>query len=175
MSFHRILAGLDCSELSPRVFETALEIAQQNQAELFLFHCLTADIVVGPPSFAGDIGLSSHLVNQAYQSECIQLEQQTRRAQEFLQKYYKIAIQSGVKTQLDCLITEAGAGICRTAQTWNADLIVLGRRGRKGFAEALLGSVSNYVLHHAHCAVLIVQGSSIQGVDARSRKMAALI
>ncbi|MGJ3250153.1 MAG: universal stress protein [Elainellaceae cyanobacterium] len=175
MSFHRILAGLDCSELSPRVFETALEIAQQNQAELFLFHCLTADIVIGTPSFAGDIGLSPHLVNQAYQSEYIQLEQQTHRAQEFLQKYYEIAVRSGVKTQSDYLITEAGAGICRTAQAWNADLVVLGRRGRKGFAEALLGSVSNYALHHAHCAVLIVQGPSIQVADARSREIAALI
>jgi nucleotide-binding universal stress UspA family protein len=175
MSFHRILAGLDCSELSPRVFETALEVAQQNQAELFLFHCLTADIVMGPPSFTGDIGLSPHLVSQAYQSECIQLEQQTHRAQEFLQKYYEIAVQSGIKTQSDCLITEAGSGICRTAQAWNADLIVLGRRGRKGFAEALLGSVSNYVLHHAHCAVLIVQGTSLPVSDARSQEVAASI
>ncbi len=38
-----------------------------------------------------------------------------------------------------------------------ADLIVLGRRGRTGLAEALLGSVSNYVLHHAPCSVLVVQ------------------
>ncbi|MGJ3245505.1 MAG: universal stress protein [Elainellaceae cyanobacterium] len=175
MSFCRILAGLDGSELSQSVFETALEVAQQNQAEMLLFHCLTADVVIGPPLLTGDIGLSPHLVRQAYQSECIQLEQQTHRAQEFLQKYYEIAVQSGIKTQLDYLITEAGTGICRAAQTWNADLIVLGRRGRKGFAEALLGSVSNYVLHHAHCAVLIVQGTSIQVSDARSQEIAASI
>ncbi|MEO0350033.1 MAG: universal stress protein, partial [Cyanobacteria bacterium P01_A01_bin.15] len=41
---------------------------------------------------------------------------------------------------------------------WNADLIMMGRRGRSGFSELLLGSVSNYVMHHAPCSVLTVQG-----------------
>jgi hypothetical protein len=34
----------------------------------------------------------------------------------------------------------------------------MGRRGRTGISELLLGSVSNYVTHHATCSVLIVQG-----------------
>lgn len=47
--------------------------------------------------------------------------------------------------------------ICELARNWNADLIILGRRGRTGLSELLLGSVSNYVLHHAPCSVLTVQ------------------
>ncbi|NEO28803.1 MAG: universal stress protein, partial [Kamptonema sp. SIO4C4] len=35
--------------------------------------------------------------------------------------------------------------------------VIIGRRGRVGLSEILLGSVSNYVLHHAPCAVMVVQ------------------
>ncbi|CCQ49032.1 hypothetical protein CWATWH8502_2292 [Crocosphaera watsonii WH 8502] len=37
------------------------------------------------------------------------------------------------------------------------DVIVMGHRGISGLQEFFLGSVSNYVLHHAPCSVLIVQ------------------
>ena len=37
-----------------------------------------------------------------------------------------------------------------------ADLLVLGRRGFGGFARLMMGSVTDQVSRHAHCAVLIV-------------------
>jgi nucleotide-binding universal stress UspA family protein len=46
--------------------------------------------------------------------------------------------------------------IIEMAKEWNADLIVVGSHGR-GFWGRLLGSVSDGVVHHAPCSVLVVR------------------
>jgi nucleotide-binding universal stress UspA family protein len=40
----------------------------------------------------------------------------------------------------------------------DADLLVVGSRGHGSVADALLGSVGQYCVHHAHCPVLIMWG-----------------
>ncbi len=171
MSFQRILAGLDYSSLSQAVFEHALELAQVHQAKLLLFHCLTADMVTTPPPFSGELGLSPHLVNQAYQSHYISLEQQIRLTRHWLNQYYETARRQGIEVEFDHCIADPGQGLCQAAKAWNADLIVLGRRGRKGLTEILLGSVSNYVLHHADCAVLAIQAPKNNALSAENSKI----
>jgi nucleotide-binding universal stress UspA family protein len=157
MGFRKILAAIDHSPLCETVFEQALELAKANQASLMLYHCLTADTVLLSPPFAGELGLPPHYINQSYQSEMVRLEQQMQHTKSLLAHYCQLATAQGISTEWNYQTIEPGQGLCQMAQRWGADLVVLGRRGRKGLSEALLGSVSNYVLHHAPCAVLVIQ------------------
>jgi len=53
-----------------------------------------------------------------------------------------------------------GQALCAFAKEVEADAIVMGSRGRGGLKRALLGSVSDHVLRHAPCPVLVV-GSAV--------------
>ncbi len=48
------------------------------------------------------------------------------------------------------------------AAEWGADLIVIGSHGYGFWSRALLGSVSNSVVHHAPCSVLVVRTSAAE-------------
>jgi nucleotide-binding universal stress UspA family protein len=53
---------------------------------------------------------------------------------------------------------DAGDGIVAAADSEGADLIVIGSHGRSGVSRFFIGSVSDYVVRHAHCPVMVVRG-----------------
>jgi nucleotide-binding universal stress UspA family protein len=55
-------------------------------------------------------------------------------------------------------VVDAGPAEALLAAAGDAALVVVGSRGRGGFASLLLGSVSNQVAQHAPCPVVIVRG-----------------
>ena len=50
-----------------------------------------------------------------------------------------------------------GSAIVRVTERGGADLIVIGALGRSMVEEALVGSISRYVVGHAPCPVLVVK------------------
>ena len=48
-----------------------------------------------------------------------------------------------------------GEALCDAADELNADLIVMGTRGLGSVRRTLLGSVSDYLIHHAHVPVMV--------------------
>jgi nucleotide-binding universal stress UspA family protein len=58
-----------------------------------------------------------------------------------------------------------------TADKWQADLIVMGSRGRQGLTRLLLGSVSQKVLLEGKCSVLIVRNNPTTDFDTSWKRI----
>ncbi|MDY7021104.1 MAG: universal stress protein [Cyanobacteriota bacterium] len=170
MSYKRVLAALDHSSLGEDVFAEALEIAESQKAELLLIFCLDRWEKTMPPVEAAT-GMGLQPMMRMYPSttevEMLQATQQeietaTKQAETWLSEYQTKAKNKGVNAQYKSIPSRGNPGqqICETAEEWNADLTVVGRKGRTGLEEAFLGSVSNHVVHHAPCSVLVVQHES---------------
>jgi len=46
--------------------------------------------------------------------------------------------------------------ILKTAEIWEADLIVMGTHGRTGLLHLLVGSVAEYIVRHSKIPVMVV-------------------
>lgn len=56
------------------------------------------------------------------------------------------------------------------AETWPADMIVMGSHGRTGLKKFLMGSVSSAVLEHAPCSVIIVREPVVKEKSDEAQK-----
>ena len=54
-----------------------------------------------------------------------------------------------------------GTVLCERAEALNADVVVVGSRGRGAIRRMLLGSVSTYVVNNAPCPVLVVRAGAV--------------
>lgn len=69
----------------------------------------------------------------------------------------EVVERAGVTYRTRCELGHPVERIVAAACDEGADLIVLGRRGLSTFQSLRLGSVSEGVLHQAHCPVLVIQ------------------
>ena len=168
---NRILVAMDNSSSSQEVFDEAVSLAKATDANLMLLHVLSPlDEQYVDPLFLQPTILYPQLQgnNSKYAHDWEKLKQNRFN---WLRYLCEQATELGVKAEYSLNIGEASRMICDIARNWQADVIVLGRRGRRGSSELLMGSVSNYVLHHAHCSVLTVQGiaSEEEKVDRKQK------
>jgi nucleotide-binding universal stress UspA family protein len=66
------------------------------------------------------------------------------------------------QVEVERKLVEGDAADALERESKDADLVVVGSRGRSGIAEALLGSVSKHVIDHARCPVVVVKAPSSQ-------------
>ncbi|OBQ35694.1 MAG: universal stress protein, partial [Anabaena sp. MDT14b] len=155
--FNRILVAVDRSEMSIKVFEQALSLAKITSANLMLLHVLSQEEEGSPEALVfPNIDYYPGWNEQSFQLYQEHWEKFKNEGLQMLQSWSAQANKSGVNTEFTQNTGNPGRRICELAIDWNADLIMMGRRGRSGLTEFFLGSVSNYVLHHAPCSVQIV-------------------
>ena len=148
----KILIATDGSEYSRAAIEKCCEIAVKAENTAIKIVAVYHDYT--PP---GTFSLSV---------------QYRKYAEEFRHALHKLAeehaeealtiIQALLPTADTDLTTHVAVGaadkiIIETAQEWNADLIVVGSHGYGFWERTMIGSVSDSVIHHAPCSVLVVR------------------
>lgn len=83
-----------------------------------------------------------------------------QEAQEAVSSARQLLVSAGLQATGSVLSGNAKEVILEEARGWEADLIVVGSHGRRGFKRLLLGSVSETVAMNAHCSVVVVRSSA---------------
>jgi nucleotide-binding universal stress UspA family protein len=137
-----ILVATDGSREAELAVTTAADLAKSTASELHVVH-------------VGQMPLVYHPERHAYRAE---YEEHEQEAQQLLEaQVERIKGAGATVAQAHLRMGRADEEIVELAQSTEAGLIVMGSRGRGRLRRALLGSVSESVVRHAHCPVTIVR------------------
>ncbi|WP_330949294.1 universal stress protein [Virgibacillus sp. MG-45] len=141
----RILVAYDGSNLSKRALEEArLQATENPQVEIHLISVVTH---AGPST------------NKAIASSIMmELAEEIRPILSRIEKELK---EEGIKVISEVMVDYSqgnpGVKVCEYAENHHMDLIIVGSRGLGNMKSFFLGSVSNNVVQHAKCPVLIMK------------------
>jgi len=144
--FEKLLVPVDGSEESKRALEAARALREKFGSEITLVYVLAPVTLIATAAPGEEKILQA--IPEVY--EFRQKEGNTvleEAASRFLPRDVEKKLLEGHPAR--CIINFAREG--------NFDLIIMGSRGMSRIAGFLLGSVSDAVVHHAHCPVLLVR------------------
>jgi nucleotide-binding universal stress UspA family protein len=138
----RILVATDGSREAQLAVTTAADLAKSTDSELHVVH-------------VGESPLVYHPERHAYRAK---YEEHEKEAQRLLEaEVERIEAAGATEAQAHLRMGRADEEIVELAQSIHAGLIVMGSRGQGRLRRALVGSVSESVVRHAHCPVTIVR------------------
>ena len=138
-----ILVATDGSREAELAVTTAADLAKSTDSELHVVH-------------VGELPLVYHPERHAYRAE---YEEHEREAQQRLEAQLERieGADATLLAQSHLRMGRADEEIVELAHSIGAGMIVMGSRGQGRLRRALLGSVSESVVRHAHCPVTIVR------------------
>jgi nucleotide-binding universal stress UspA family protein len=146
--YNRILVATDGSDTASRACTEAISLATDQKARLRVLYVVSYAYV-------------SAVLGSAYSGDL--LRRMRADAQTTLEAAEAAARSAGLQVEpklLEHQSTQIGEAIIEDAEKWQADLIVMGTHGRRGFARAVIGSDAEYVASHAPVPLLLVRSRS---------------
>jgi nucleotide-binding universal stress UspA family protein len=149
----KILLATDGSSEAQLAARTAADLAQKTDSELHV-------VYVGGEGFYETplvelATLEPTWIAREYSDLVSDIERTERELLD--EEAQKVLAAGGTVTQAHLSMGKAAPEIVALAEEIGAGLIVMGSRGQGGISRALLGSVSESVVKHAHCPVLVVR------------------
>src|SRR5215475_1786403 len=137
--YERLLVAVDHSEVSDRVLAAAKDLALLSKGKVWVLHLLEKEVIAQ----MGDVASES-----------------AQEADEAVRDGVNTLRQAGVDVEGEIRPTTFGHAareILADAKEHDADVIIMGSRGRSDFAGAILGSTAHKVIHLADRPVLIIR------------------
>jgi nucleotide-binding universal stress UspA family protein len=152
----KILVATDGSREATLATHSAAQLAHETYSELHIIYVRPRSVPLHPGHFLGP-----EVAEQRLQREQELLEQKAQRILDVQVK--EIGAAGGSVAQTHLGIGKPAEEIVALGEELGAGLIVVGSRGRGGLRRALIGSVSDSVVRHAYCPVLVVRREKNQG------------
>jgi len=154
--FEKILVPLDGSEHSLKALNVAIQLAKKFKGKITLVHAysVVSRVIVAPEPTT----LTPPMAPIVTPLEVSKVAEAARKAgNNILADGEERVKAEGI--QVDSILKEGNIvqEIVSAAREGNFDLIVMGARGIGKIKELLLGSVSDGVIRHAPCPVLVVK------------------
>jgi nucleotide-binding universal stress UspA family protein len=149
----KILLAIDGSEEAALAARTAANIARKTGSELHVVHARLMLPWTGYPA-AGTLTGGAVDAEDARERVAWWLEDQVDRIEAEGGNVAQAHLRLGRPEEGIITVAEE---IVSLAEEIGAGLIVVGSRGLGGIRRALIGSVSDSVVRHAHCPVLVVR------------------
>jgi nucleotide-binding universal stress UspA family protein len=152
----KILLATDGSREAELAARTAVDLTDKTTSELHLVHIF--GIAPWYPIYPEATAPGEWVAQEDPMLEEDLQRTSEQRAREILDTEVDKARSAGA-TVAQAYLREGGVAteIVTLAEEIGAGLIVMGSRGHGGIRRALLGSVSDSVVRHAHCPVLVVR------------------
>jgi len=139
MEFHKILIAIDTLPSSEIVALNGLQLAKQFNSEIALISIIDPDTMqdedAATPRERED--MMEHNLNRSQVNVIDKV---------FKDYHVKSFVEKGNPSKI----------IISTADTWGADIIVMGTHGRKGLPHLLMGSVAENVVRHSKKTLIII-------------------
>ena len=141
-----VVVGVDGSDEAKAALRFALEEASLRGATLRIVHVWTL------PTAPGAFGIAA--------PPSADYLEHLRAEAERVVDHVLSEVPAGDRPPIERRVVQGAPSPVLIEASQDADLLVVGSRGRGGFAGLLLGSVSQQCAHHATCPVVIVRGQA---------------
>ena len=131
--------AVDGSESAKKAFEKSIYLAQKCSSKIDLVHVVQCEL-------GGDSANTFEIIDEL-----------KNQATKMLEEYKNQAAKNNISIQIMVTQGDPAKVIIELAKAKSYDLIIMGTRGRTAFQELLIGSVSQKVMHHASCPVMVVR------------------
>jgi nucleotide-binding universal stress UspA family protein len=159
-----VVVGIDGSKSSSKALAWAAEEARMRGAVLRVVHAYRLSrlssaeyLEASTPVEPAGLNVWGENAYESFRSQVVsESEDERGNAEDAVAGQVAAVLGDSPDVPVQHIVTEGRAVQVILDAAEDADLVVVGSRGRGGFSGLLLGSVSSQVTHHAHCPVTVV-------------------